>query len=72
MYESYFIKICKEWFNDETCFVRNNIHIPLSRIGIRYQKLGLFFIEVDNHSFVIDKSDFNNIANLLNAKNSAV
>jgi len=73
MHDIYFIKACKEWFSDESSFIRQQLYIRLSSIILLYKTLGLYFIEIGNHRFQIEVNDFEVISRVLNEpKNSSL
>jgi len=72
MHDIYFIKACKEWFPDESSFIRQQLYIRLPLITILYKTLGLYFIEIGNHKFQIEKNDFAVISRVLNEPKNSI
>jgi len=63
---------CREWLNDESVFVRNNLSVRVDLIELMYKKLGLCFIEMHDHTFQISDIDWKNLMDFVNAKDSSV
>jgi len=69
----FLIPLCKEWFNDDSNYIRQQLCINVDNVVLMYKTLGLHFIEVGSHKFQLELKEWNNLFDLINVpKDSAL
>jgi hypothetical protein len=69
----FLIPVCREWFSDESNYVRGSLCLNVDHVVLMYKTLGLYFVEVGSHKFQIELKEFNELFDLLNGtKNTAI
>ena len=70
--EMFSILTCREWFPDESIYIRQQVIIRITSIDLMYKQLGLYFVELREHKLQLSDVDMKSLLDIIDAKNSFI